>query len=130
MPASSAAARARRLQYAIAIVFAGLGGWCLVAPGSVIALTVRPDFQTDHPLAILSIGAFGAQAVLCGLFAGLSIFTRQTFLAYGLALLPFFVFDWWFYYKEPVFNGLILLDAAGNIVMLGLCAWGWRLLRP
>ncbi len=79
--------QARTLQYAIAAVFWILGGWRLIAPASVIALTVRPEYQTDDPVALLAVGAFGAQAVLAGLFAGFSVFTRWTFLAYAIALL-------------------------------------------
>lgn len=64
-----------------------------------------------------------------GLFAALSRFTRWTFLGFGLAVLPFFVFDWWFYAVEPIFNELILLDAAGNVIFIALCARGYVLLR-
>lgn len=119
---------ARTLQLAIAAVFWILGGWCLIAPASVIALTVRPEYQTDDPIALFSVGAFGAQAVLAGLFAGFSVFTRWTFLAYGVALLPFFVFNYWVYFVTPMFNELILLDFAGNAIMLALCARGWFVL--
>jgi hypothetical protein len=64
------------------------------------------------------------------LFAAFSIFTRRTFLVYGIALLPFFVFDWWFFYREPIFNELILLDVVGNVAMLALCARGYLVSRP
>lgn len=116
---------ARRLQVAIAAVFLILGGWCLVWPSSVIALTVRPMYQTDHLLALVSLGAFGAQAMLAGLFAAFSRFTRWTFAAFGIAILPFFVFDWWFYDVVPLFNELILLDALGNVIFIALCARGY-----
>jgi hypothetical protein len=119
----------RRLQHAIAAVFLILGGWCLVWPSSVIALTVRPDYQTDHLLALVSLGAFGAQAVLAGLFAAFSQFTRVTFAAFGIAILPFFVFDWWFYAVVPLFNELILLDALGNVIFIAICARGYFILR-
>lgn len=122
------AKEARRLQHAIAAVFLILGGWCLAWPGSVVALTVRPEYQTDHLLALVSLGAFGAQAVLAGLFAAFSRFTRRTFVAFGIAILPFFVFDWWFYAVVPVFNELILLDALGNVIFIALCARGYFIL--
>jgi hypothetical protein len=119
---------ARKLQWLIAVVFLSLGGWCLMAPASVIALTVRPEHQSQSLLALVSMGAFGAQACIAGLFAGFALFTRRTFAAYGFALLPFFLFDWWFYAVVPLFNALILLDVAGNAVMIALCWWGYRLL--
>jgi hypothetical protein len=120
---------AARLQWLIAAVFLGLGGWCLVAPASVIDLTVRETYRLHDPFVLLTMSAFGAQAMLAGLFAGLSRFTRATFLGFGLAVLPFFVFDYWFYFVEPVFNSLILLDVAGNLAFLGLCARGYHLLN-
>jgi hypothetical protein len=116
----------RRIQWLLASVFFVLGGWCVVSPSSVMALTIRPERQTDAPIALLALGAFGAQAMIAGLFAAFSRFTRATFLAYGIGLLPFFVFDWWFYVVDPVFTPLGMLDAVGNVVMLGLCVIGWR----
>lgn len=128
---ASAERDAQLLQRAIAAVFLVLGAWCLVAPVHVLELTVRSEHQTDSPVVAVAIGAFGAQAVLAGLFAAFSRFTRLTFIVFGLALLPFFVFDYWFYAVEPLFNELILLDVVGNIVMLGLCARGaWLLRQP
>lgn len=72
------------------------------------------------------VGAFGAQALIAGLFAAFTRFDRRTFLAYGLGLLPFFVFDYWFYAVRPMMTWVGLLDALGNIVMLALCVAGWR----
>ena len=47
-------------------------------------------------------------------------------MAYGLALLPFLVFDYWFYRVEPVLTPIGLIDAVGNLIMLALCYAGWR----
>jgi hypothetical protein len=120
---------AKRIQYAIAAVFFVLGGWCLIAPQSVIDLTVRPAYKPDDAIAPLLIACFGAQACIAGIFAAFSTFTRATFLAYGVAVLPFFVFNYWFYFVEPVFNELILLDALGNVIFVALCAWGYFKLK-
>ena len=120
---------ARRWQYLIASVFLILGGWCLFSPNSVMELTVRPEHRNQLPLTSVTIGAFGAQAVLIGIVSATSRYTARTFMALGVAMLPFFVFDWWFYAVEPIFNELILLDVAGNIAMLAACLRGWWLLR-
>ena len=64
--------------------------------------------------------------MISGLFAGFSRFTRTTFLAYGVALLPFFLFNFWFTFVDPVFTLVGLLDAAGNLIMLALCVAGYR----
>lgn len=116
----------RSLQTLLALVFFVLGGWCLLAPGSVMALCFRPEFQTDAPVAPILVGAFGAQALIAGLFAAFSRFTRATFVAYGLALAPFFVFDVYFYAVRPMLTAIGMLDLVGNLAMLGLCVAGWR----
>jgi hypothetical protein len=116
----------RTIQLMLASVFFVLGGWCLVSPGSVMALTITPAYQSDAPIVPILIGAFGAQALLAGLFAAFSRFARATFLAYGIGLLPFFVFDYYFYAVQPMLTVLGLLDAVGNVVMLWLCLLGWR----
>ncbi|HWT31654.1 MAG TPA: hypothetical protein VN240_11590 [Propylenella sp.] len=113
-------------QYSLAGVFFVLGGWCLVAPDSVMTLAFRPEYHSSDRLVSFLLGGFGAQALIAGLFAAFSVFTRRTFAAYGVALLPFFVFDYWFYFVEPILTPIGLLDAAGNVVMLTLCWIGWR----
>lgn len=116
----------RHIQWLIAAVFFILGGWALLAPRSVINLTLLPEHRLDARILPFVIACFGAQAMIAGLFAAFSRFTRATFLAYGIALLPFFVFNWWFTFVDPVFTYLGLLDAIGNIIMLALCVVGWR----
>jgi hypothetical protein len=116
----------RTIQWAIASVFFVLGGWALLAPQSVIDLTFLPEYRTGTPMLPFAVACFGAQAMISGLFAAFSRFTRTTFLAYGIALLPFFVFNWYFTFVDPVFTWLGLLDAVGNVIMLALCIVGWR----
>ena len=114
------------IQRLIALPFLILGSWCLLAPAMVERLMVNPDYQHLSTTSALLMGCFGSQAVLSGLFAWFSRFNRTTFLAYGIALLPFFGFNYWFVYVVPVFNGWMALDLVSNAVMLGLCIWGWR----
>jgi len=117
---------ARQCQYLLASVFFVLGGWCLLSPASVLALAIRPEYQSSAPIVPILVGAFGAQALIAGLFAAFSTFTRRTFAAYGVALLPFFVFDYYFYAVEPMLTAIGLLDALGNVAMLALCVVGWK----
>ena len=116
----------RRIQWALASVFFILGGWALLAPRSVIELCLLPEYRVGTPILPFAIGCFGAQAMISGLFAAFSRFTRATFLAYGIALLPFFAFNWWFTFVDPVFTWIGLADAVGNVIMLALCVVGWR----
>jgi hypothetical protein len=120
------AATVQWIQYALAAVFFVLGGWCVIAPSSVMQLAFRPEYHSSDAIVPVLMGGFGAQALIAGLFAAFSTFTRRTFLAYGLGLLPFFVFDYWFYFVEPMLTLVGLLDAVGNVAMLGLCWLGWR----
>jgi len=119
-----------RIQWALAAVFFILGGWALFAPQSVIDLTFQPQFRSGGRILPFAVACFGSQAVISGLFAAFSRFTRTTFLAYGVALLPFFVFDYWFTVVDRIFTPVGLLDAVGNVVMLALCVVGWRSLGP
>lgn len=117
--------RVRLIQWAIAAVFFVLGGWALLWPRGVIDLTFLPQYR-EGALLPFAVACFGAQAMISGLFAAFSRFTRVTFLAYGIALLPFFAFNWWFVFVDPVFTWVGLLDAVGNVIMLALCVAGWR----
>ena len=126
MTTARGALSSRAIQQLIAAVFFGLGGWCLVAPRMVMELTIAPTYRSDAPIVPILIGCFGAQAMLAGLFAAFSTFTKRTFAAYGLAVLPFFVFDWYFYAVRPVFNAFILMDAVGNLAFVILCVLGYR----
>ncbi len=117
---------AKRIQWFIAAVFFILGGWAMLAPGSVIALTFRPEYRLGGTILPFTVACFGSQAMISGLFAAFSRFTRLTFLVYGVALAPFLMFDVWFTWIDPIFTPVGLLDAAGNVVMLGLCVLGWR----
>jgi len=115
------------IQRLIALPFLGLGGWCLFFPSVVERLTLTPAYQHNSATSALLIGCFGAQAVLSGLFAAFSQFTKTTFLVYGIALLPFFWFNYWFVFVVPMFNAWLALDFVSNLAMLILCIQGWRL---
>ena len=117
---------ARTTQYLIGCVFAVLGGWALLFPASVIDLAIQPEYQSDDFLALFAMACFGAQACLFALVAFTAIFTRLTFALYGIVLLPFFVFNYWFYFEVPVLTEIGLIDFAGNTIMIALCWHGWR----
>jgi len=118
------------IQRLIAAPFLILGGWALFMPAMVERLGFRPEYYHGTPTTAVLIGCFGAQAVLAGLFAFFSRFTRTTFLVYGLALLPFFGFNYWFVFVAPMFTPWMALDFAANVGMLVLCWLGWRASAP
>lgn len=55
---------AKHVQYFLALIFIGLGGWCLVAPLSVETLVFKPEYRELSATSQLLMGCFGAQAVL------------------------------------------------------------------
>ncbi|RVT84243.1 hypothetical protein DXV76_11185 [Rhodobacteraceae bacterium CCMM004] len=119
-----------RLQFILASIFLLLGGWCLLAPAMVIRLTFLPEFATATEQARFIMGCFGAQAVLTGTLMLTARFTPATFLIFGLAgSIPFFAFNYWFVFIEPVLNRWMLLDFVGNLGILITGVWGWRLSR-
>lgn len=118
------------IQRLIAAVFGILGGWALIHPWSVVALSLRPEYRGGEALAFV-IGAFGAQALIAGLFAATARFTAATFAGYGVMLLGFLGFNVWFGLVDPVLTPLGAgLDALGNLAMLALCIAGYRALAP
>ncbi len=117
-------------QRLIAVPFLVLGAWCLFFPHMVERLTFRPEFYHGTLTSAVLMGCFGAQAILAGIFATFSRFTRTTFLAYGLALLPFFWFNYWFVFVVSFFNEWMMLDFAANLAMLALCVVGYRSCSP
>jgi hypothetical protein len=120
---------ARTAQFLIAAVFLILGGWSLFAPASVIELAVTPAYRDSTFLTRFTMACFGAQAVLFGLMALVTQWSARAFAAFGVLLLPFFGFNYWFHYEVPVLTSIGMLDFAGNFTMLVLAIIGWRAAR-
>ena len=79
---------ARAIQYILASVFLVLGGSCLISPTSVLELSITPAYRSDAPIVPILMGAFGAQALIAGLFAAFSIFMKQHFSPTGWRCFP------------------------------------------
>ena len=117
----------RHMQTALSIIFIGLGAWCLLMPGMVESLVFRPQFQHLSATSMILMGCFGAQAVLAGLVILTSDFRPSTFLVFGLfGSLPFFAFNYYFYFSAKIFSEWMLLDFAGNIGILTLGLLGYH----
>lgn len=114
-------------QFLLGLVFLLLGGWCLVAPHSVEYLSLKPEFHVLNEVSALLIGCFGAQAVLVSILIFWSEFKARTYIVFGLAgSIPFFVFNYYFVFVNPLFSNLMLLDFFGNVSILLICLWGAR----
>ena len=121
---------ARHIQLLLASIFLGLGGWCLVSPQTVEMLVFRPEFRDTGALTPMLVGCFGAQAMLTGAVIALSEFRPRTFLIFGLiGSLPFFGFNYYFYFVAGMFTDWMLLDFAGNLGILACGVAGYRLKR-
>ena len=128
--ASASTIKARHVQYLLAFIFLGLGGWCLVAPAQVESLGLRPEFQHNSMTSALLIGCFGAQAVLAGTLIATTIFPARAFLIFGLiGSVPFFVFNYYFYFSLRMFTDWMLLDFVGNAGILACGIAGYTLKR-
>lgn len=110
---------AKPIQYVLAAIFLGLGGWCLLDPHGVERLVLKPDYQHLSATSALFLGCFGAQAILGGTVIALSRFSPRTFLIFGLVgSVPFFVFNWYFVYVAQMFTEFMLIDFVGNLGIL------------
>jgi len=120
--------RSIHVQKALALIFLGLGAWCLFFPATVEALTIRPEYRVGNATSALFIACFGAQAMLCGIVIYTSRFLPRTFLVFGLlASVPFFGFNYYFYFIKGMFTDWMLLDFAGNVGILAFSLLGYRL---
>ena len=120
--------RSASLQRFLASIFLVLGAWCMCLPRMVEQLTIRPEHQVLTATSSVFIACFGAQAVLCGAVIWFSKFTPKTFLAFGLlGSIPFFAFNYYFYFVEPIFTKWMLLDFAGNVAILACGLAGYWL---
>ncbi|HSF12945.1 MAG TPA: hypothetical protein VLA50_08230 [Erythrobacter sp.] len=117
---------ARTAQFLIAVVFLALGGWALFAPANVIALAITEPYRSDSFFARFAVACFGAQAVMFGLVTPFTTWNGRSFAVFAVLLLPFFGFNYWFHYREPVLTSIGMLDFAGNVTMLVLAVLGWR----
>mmetsp|Transcript_6973 Transcript_6973/g.19666 ORF Transcript_6973/g.19666 Transcript_6973/m.19666 type:complete len:142 (+) Transcript_6973:286-711(+) len=125
--AASRQANALLAQRALAFVFLGLGAPCMAAPSVMLGLSVRPEALSGSDAEWLMMACFGAQAVLQGFLLLACTFTRATFAAYGVAVLPFFAFNWYFspLGPRPLLTDWMLLDFVGNAALLLLCWIGY-----
>ena len=110
----------RQIQVALSAIFIVLGAWCVVAPGNVEGLMLRPEYQHQDATTHVLLGCFGAQAILAGTLLYLADLSPSAFLMFGLiGSIPFYIFfNWYFYFVQPMFTSLMLVDVLGNTGIL------------
>ncbi len=120
--------QAIHMQRTLAFTFLGLGVWPLLFPVTVEALGLRPEYFVGNDTSRLLLQCFGAQAILVGTVILTSRFVPRTFLIFGIvASVPFFGFNYYFYFVRGMFTDWMLLDFAGNTLILGCGLLGYRL---
>ncbi len=109
---------ARLAQTAMGVTFAGMGVATMLAPDYVARLSLTPSSYGAGltSQSRLFFQCFGAQAALGGLLILKSRFTRSTFKWFGLAMIPFFIFDAKFWNDGVLSNFGAFGDALGNII--------------
>ena len=108
----------------LGIAYMSLGLATMLLPDLMIDLSVT-DAAQANTLTRLIFQCFGLQATLCGLVAYASEFKRSTYVVLGLAILPVFVFDYWFVVVDPVMTPVGgIADGLFNVLFVTMCAIG------
>ena len=106
---------------------------CLFHPYSVIALGFTPKYiKMSTETTCLFARCFGAQAMTCGLLLGTSNMTLSSFTAFGLAMIPYIGWNFWYSGIGPArgtMTGLIWADLVGNVFFMSGSLWCAKLLR-
>jgi hypothetical protein len=83
------------------VTFTAMGLGTMMFPVSGLGLFIDPSIHAYcftgnevNPVAKLLWQCFGAQATLCGVLILSCKFTKKTFRNFGLAIIPFFAFDY------------------------------------
>ncbi|KAK5652147.1 hypothetical protein OQA88_10789 [Cercophora sp. LCS_1] len=108
----------RRVQTAMATAYTTMGAWCLLHPSSVLALGFTPPYYAIcNVTTSLFTRCFGAQAMTCGLVLGTSTMTSFSFTAFGLAMIPYIGWNYWFGIGpgKGMVTSLMWMDFIGNV---------------
>ena len=120
--------RAIHIQKTLAYIFLSLGAWPLLFPGTVESLGLQPNYFVGNDTSRLLLQCFAPQAMLVGTVILSSRFLPRTFLIFGVvASVPFFGFNYYFYFVRSMFTDWMLLDFVGNLLILGCGFLGYRL---
>jgi hypothetical protein len=74
----------------------------------------------QHVISVF-VRCFGAQAALCGVLFATVRMNSFAYQLFAWCMIPFFMFDLYFYFGVPLFNELIFIDFIGNIGITVCC---------
>ena len=115
-------------QYVMGSVFSAMGLGTMLFPRMVYDLCFTKDFvehaQLTAPMKLM-IQCFGAQASLCGLTILSTTWDKIAYRNFAAAIVPFFVFDGYFYRSGALTALGAIGDLAGNLVFVACCWQGY-----
>jgi hypothetical protein len=115
----------RHIQNILAAAQIARGFLCVAAPSVLFSPGVA-DSGPEGCAAMRALSLIiGVQAVLCGGVVATTSFSSATFIFFAVLVCPLLAVDYYFYVSLPIFTEVILVDFALNIVVLGLCYWGY-----
>ena len=121
-----------RIQLVMGSVFTGMGLVTMLFPTTTAELSLRKEFLGNDgvtPAVKLIMQCFGSQASLCGLLILSSKFTAKTYRNFGLAMIPYFIFDYHFWRIGALSTFGAVGDAVGNIIFSACCYAGYSRLK-
>ena len=107
-------------------VFSLMGLGTMLFPSPLLKLSLNNAEVADSPELNLVFRCFGAQATLCGLLLLSCRFTKTTYRNFGLAMIPFYVFDYLAWRANFLTPLGAIGDALGNTVFSVCCYLGWQ----
>lgn len=107
-------------------VFSLMGLGTMLLPEPILKISLKNAELAYSPELSLVFRCFGAQATLCGLLLLSCRFTKTTYRNFGLAMIPFFFFDYWAWQANYITSLGAIGDAAGNVVFSVCCYLGWQ----
>ena len=122
----------RKAQLLMGTVFTTMGLGTMLFPKFAIETSFSPQYLGKEgvtpPVALIT-RCFGSQATLCGLLILSSNFSADTFRNFGLAMIPYFVFDFHYWNVGALTIFGALGDAVGNAIFAGCCYVGYTALK-
>lgn len=107
-------------------LYTGMGLATMLFPRAVVKYTITPGYLDDaSPGVLLLVSVFGAQATCCGLLLHTATLTKRTYKYFGMAMIPFLVFDVYYYLDGAINAYGAIGDGIGNIIFIWCCYLGY-----
>ncbi len=117
-------------------VFTGMGLVTLMFPCTILRLSIPAIhwsniISIDHvnPTVKLITQCFGSQAVLSGILILFSDFSTTTFTAFGISIIPFFIFDYLAWQAGLLTKFGAIGDGIGNLIFCFCSYYGYQGLK-